>query len=346
MENKKNFIINVLYYAVIIGLVYLFCNYLLGIFVPFILGFVLAYFAVRIAKKIFKEESKIKRVIALLILYLVILIVISILIVLGVNEISGFIGALPNIFKQYVEPVLQNLTNNTNLNLPANVNNDLNGIYTNLLDSIRSIISSVSSFIVSGGKNIISGTTNILVSCLTTIITSFFAVYDYEDIIWYFESIMSASTKKVYDEVKNYFINTVFLVVRSYATIMFITFIELLIGLGILGIDNFILISMITCVLDILPILGVGTVLIPWGLFELLIGNIGVGIGLIVLYLVITVVRQIVEPKMVGGSLGLHPLAALFSMLVGMQLFGFIGLFGLPLVISFFVKRKKELSQI
>ena len=134
MENKKEFIINVLYYAIIFGLIYLSCNYLLGILAPFILGFIFAYFAVRAAKKIFKKESKLHRIISLLILYLLVLAIIILLAILGINEISGFISTLPTLYRQYVEPVLENLGGgfNSSTNLPANILIDINDIYSGL----------------------------------------------------------------------------------------------------------------------------------------------------------------------------------------------------------------------
>lgn len=343
MESKKEFIINILFYALIIGLAYLFCNHLLGIFGPFILGFIFAYIAVRFAKKIFKKESKILRVVALVILYAIIVAVIVFFVILGVNELIDFIGTIPSLYKEYVEPYLQSWSlniNSSNTNLPVDIQIEIKDIINNLLDSIKTLVSSISSAIVSGGTSLISNTTSLLVGLLTTIITSFFVVYDYEDILNYLESLLSDESKKIYHEVKNYLVNTVFLVIKSYGIIMFVTFIELLVGLLILGVDNFALVAMITALLDIFPILGVGTILIPWSIFELLVGKVYIGVGLLVLYGVITIIRQIIEPKIVGGNLGLHPLAALFAMLVGLQLFGIIGMFGLPLLISFLVKRK------
>ena len=348
MEEKKEFIINVLYYVLIFGIVYVFCNYLLGIFAPFILGFLFAYFAVRIAKKIFKKESKLNRIISLIILYAVIIAVITLLVILGVNEISDFISALPSLYKQYVEPVLQSLGGNinTNSNLPINVQDDVANLYTSVLEALKTAVSSISSAIVSSGTSLISGTTGAIVAILTTVITSFFVVGDYEKIIWYFESLMSPQTKEVYDEIKDFMFNTVFLVGKCYGIIMFITFIELLVGLGILGVSNFALVAMITSVLDILPVLGVGTILLPWALFELIVGKYYLAIGLVVLYLIISIVRNIIEPKFVGSSLNLHPLATLFTMLIGVELFGVLGLFGLPLACSFFIKRKENAKKV
>lgn len=342
MNQKKEFIVNVLYYALIFGLVYLFCNYLLGIFAPFILGFLFAYFAVRAAKRIFKKESKLNRIISLMLLYLIVAAVIALLVVLGINEITDFFASVPGLYKQYVEPVLKSIGGDIkiNNNLPINIQADFNDIYTSLLDSIKTFVSSISSIIVKSGTSLISSTTSIIVGVLTMVITSFFVVADYEKIIWYFESLLPENAKRVYEELKDFMFNTVFSVVKCYAIIMFITFVELLIGLGILGVENFALVSMITAFLDIFPVLGVGTVLLPWSLFEFIVGNTSLGIGLLVLYLIITVIRHIIEPKFVGASLNLHPLATLFTMLAGVELFGVLGMFGLPLACSFLIKRK------
>lgn len=344
MEDKKSFIVNVIYYALIFAVAYLFCNYLFGILAPFLLGVVFAYLAVRLTKKIFKKETKILRVISLVILYVIVFAIIVVLVILGINELIDFIGTIPSLYRQYVEPVLENLALNAdnNLRIPADVQNDLYSIRQDLLDSIKSAISSISSAIVSSGTNLISNTTNIIISILTTLITSFFVVYEYEDILNYLEKLFNGVTRGLYSEIKNYFVNTVFSVIKSYGLIMGITFIELFIGLMILGVSNFALIAMIIAFLDILPVLGVGTVLLPWAVFKFVISDFAIGIGLLVLYGVITVVRNIVEPKLVGASLGLHPLATLFSMLMGLELFGVLGMFGCPLLVSFLAKRETK----
>ena len=312
---------------------------------PFILGFVFAYIAVRLTKKIFKKESKWLRVASLLILYLIIIGILVLLVSLGVNELIDFIGNIPNIYKQYIEPLLKNTNVSINSNIPISLQKEIGELLANLLNSIKGLLSSISSYLVSAGTSLISNTTSLLVGVLTTLIVSFFFVYDYDGILIYLESLMSDEGKVIYREVKDFLVNTVFLVVKSYALILFITFIELLIGLGIIGVNNFALISMVVSVLDILPVLGVGTVLIPWAIYHLLFGEVTTGILLLVLYGVITIIRHIIEPKIVGGNLELHPLAALFAMLVGLQLFGIIGMFGLPLLISFFVKRGREKKQ-
>lgn len=89
-----------------------------------------------------------------------------------------------------------------------------------------------------------------------------------------------------------------------------------------------------TAFVDALPILGTGTVLIPAAAFNLVIGNVPRAIGFIGLYIVIMVVRQSLEPKIMGQNLGLHPLVTLISIYVGMQIFGIIGLFLGPIIVA------------
>ena len=79
--------------------------------------------------------------------------------------------------------------------------------------------------------------------------------------------------------------------------------------------------------------LGTGTVLVPWGAACLIIGKTRTGVYLLLLYLVIMVVRYIVEPKVVGSQLGLHPLLSLVAMFVGLRVFGVVGLILGPAVV-------------
>jgi predicted PurR-regulated permease PerM len=90
-----------------------------------------------------------------------------------------------------------------------------------------------------------------------------------------------------------------------------------------------------------MPILGTGSVLVPWGSYLLLTGNVYVGVGLIVLFVVITVFRRIVEPKILGDSVGIGSLSALVSLDVGFKLVGVIGVFIGPLVVIIYMAARR-----
>jgi predicted PurR-regulated permease PerM len=102
----------------------------------------------------------------------------------------------------------------------------------------------------------------------------------------------------------------------------------------ITGQQNVFLLALLIALLDILPIVGTGTVLIPWAVISLIVGDYAKGICLLIMYAIITVIRQFIEPKIVGDQVGLHPVATLIAMIVGTKLFGAIGLFGLPISLA------------
>ena len=121
--------------------------------------------------------------------------------------------------------------------------------------------------------------------------------------------------------------------VIAYGKLMTLTFIELTIGLSILGIENAMVVAFVIAVFDVLPVLGTGGIMIPWILISFLNSSPKLAIGLLILYLVVTIIRNIVEPKIVGNQIGLHPLLMLLCMYLGVKLFGFLGLFIMPFLI-------------
>ncbi len=114
---------------------------------------------------------------------------------------------------------------------------------------------------------------------------------------------------------------------------MLLTFFELTVGLHILGIENALVIAFLIAIFDVLPVLGTGGIMLPWILISFLNNQVKTGVGLLILYLVITVIRNIIEPKIVGKQIGLHPLLMLMCMYLGARLFGFLGIFILPILI-------------
>ncbi len=117
---------------------------------------------------------------------------------------------------------------------------------------------------------------------------------------------------------------------KAYLFIMLLTFCEVFVGLLILRRRYAFILALIIAVVDILPVFGAGTVIIPWAVFALITKDTGTGLGLLILYGAVTIIRQIVEPKIVGESLGIHPLATLFAMFAGLKLFGFAGMILAP----------------
>lgn len=119
-------------------------------------------------------------------------------------------------------------------------------------------------------------------------------------------------------------------VLRAQGLLALIAFFFLLVGFLLLGIKYPLLLSGLFALLDFLPVLGVGLFLVPWGVVSLLAGERWLGIGLLVLFGVIAVVRQALEPRLLGRGYGVHPLLTLLSLYAGARLFGFLGLLAFP----------------
>ena len=132
--------------------------------------------------------------------------------------------------------------------------------------------------------------------------------------------------------------------VRAYALLFLLTFGEVFLGLTLIGIRDSLLISLIVALVDFLPVFGTGTVLVPWAIARLLLGDVKTAVLIAVLYTVISVVRQFAEPRIVGGGIGLHPAVSLMMMYVGWRLFGFFGMISAPVLFAIVKNTVKALK--
>ncbi len=140
--------------------------------------------------------------------------------------------------------------------------------------------------------------------------------------------------KRSVAELQKYVMGTLGKCALSYCLILLLTFLELSAGLLLLHIEGAVVIAFIIAILDIFPVLGTGTILLPWAVIASASGNLPLGLGLLFLYLVITVVRNIVEPNLVGKQMGLSPVVTLVSMMIGLHFLGLVGMILLPLGVA------------
>lgn len=157
---------------------------------------------------------------------------------------------------------------------------------------------------------------------------------DYDAIRKGIGSLFSGRWKSATSHLKKEGFQTLARLCRAYAFLFLLTFAELLLGFWILRQRYALLFAFVIAFVDILPVLGTGTVLIPWAIALFLTGNSGRGLSFLILYLVIMVVRQILEPRVVGGGIGLPPALALMGMYMGLKLAGIPGMIGLPVVLA------------
>jgi sporulation integral membrane protein YtvI len=210
----------------------------------------------------------------------------------------------------------------------------LNDLFTQLIQSIGELISNLSVKIVAVISGYASSLPILFIRLVIMLISTFFIAADYDMLIGFAARQIPDRFRDLMRVIKRYVVGTLFVCIRSYALIMSITFIELSIGFTIIGIGKPLLIAVLIALFDILPVLGTGGIMVPWIVISAIQSNYSLALGLLILYMVITIVRNIIEPKIVGSQIGLHPVVTLVSLFVGAQLFGVIGLFGFPITLS------------
>ena len=201
-----------------------------------------------------------------------------------------------------------------------------------LLDALGKLMSSMTSALPSAAIGIVAKIPEMLLSVAVLLISAFYFCTDKERIGKGFSALLPDAMRSKLPETKIKITRTLTSYLKAYLLIMLLTFCEMLVGLSFLGVNYALLLSVIIAIVDVLPILGTGTVLIPWALFSFAVSNSKLGIGLLILYAAVSVIRQFVEPKIVGDSLGIHPLATLASIYVGIKLIGLGGIFVGPII--------------
>lgn len=221
-------------------------------------------------------------------------------------------------FFNYLPKLLEELTNNTKL---ININNEYKQIITSLQNFLITYRSKIFKTIIST----INGFIYLFIILMTSILMSI----DLPKIIKESKKILPFEVYIIIEKV----INKISNIITAEIKLVFITTFETVIGLYILGINNALTIGIICGILDILPVVGPALIFLPWIVYEIIIKNFVYAIGLILLYVLLQIIRQILEVKFVGTKLKIHPVTTIFSLYIGILIFGIWGVIFGPFMI-------------
>ncbi len=349
VEKRRAFIINFVYSVILVGLFYLFMKYCLGVLSPFIVAFILAAVLQRPIKFI-KNKLRLKShsIISFLLVFLVVgsvAGVLSILVIYLVNELKSFTDFLTSQFssvdeiiitvKEYLMSVVVRLPEG----IRGTVGDYVNNAFSSVSVSDKEFDLSVLSGPLSGAWGFLKTLPSAILALVVTVVSCFFVASDYDKIKELILGFFSTEKRKNIVKTKRTASKAVSKLLKAYITIMAITFSEMFLGLFLLKLIGvytggyITIIAFVTCVVDIIPVLGTGTVLIPWAVYNLFFGDIGMGIGLLIIYAVITVIRQVIEPKLVANQAGLPAIVTIMAMFLGVRIFGAFGIIILPFTV-------------
>lgn len=344
MEQKKNFLINTVYWLVIAVLGFLFIDYLLPIIMPFVFGMLVAFAVIWLSRKM-KCSNKWLRLLIAVVIYAGIGGLVAFVTFRGIRFLTGLVKWLPELYQLKLQPAGEEIYlwfSGLLQNLDPEVGRLLSVVSSSIMSGLEKLLSAVSKGAVSLISNAATGVPRTILATLAMIFSTVFVVMDYDRIREFTHSHVTPKWIDFTYSIRDYLTNTLFVVIRSYLLIMLLTFTELSLLFWIFGIENAVVKAAVIAVLDILPLLGTGGIMIPWAVVSFIIGHTALGFKLLAIYAIVTVIRNYVEPRIVGAQLGLHPIITLVSMFIGLRMVGFWGIFGFPVVISFFWKRHQE----
>jgi sporulation integral membrane protein YtvI len=311
---------------------------------PFVIGLIVAFIFRPLIDKI-ENKTHIKRSFVSIIILIIFYGLIALLLTLIGGRIFAFLQKLfyelPGLYSGTIEPALNKATSNILAQFP-DIEMSLEDVFDNLSDSIYSFVSKASTIVLTTIAGFASQLPSFLINFIFTIVSSFFFTIDYHRISDFVLKQFTGERRTLILKIKTNVLGTLVKFIRAYATLITITFIELSIGFLILGIPNPILIGALVAFVDILPILGTGAILLPWVVIAFALQMNHLGIGMFILYIIITAVRQSIEPRVVGQQIGLHPVVTLLCIFVGAQLLGVIGIFLIPVLATILKKMNDE----
>lgn len=335
IARKKEIIINILFVALIVLLGYVIFRFFIPYLLPFVIGVLISVLLQKPVRKISQHTKIPKDVIAVTMVLATYLLVCALIVFLGYQlfmQLLDFGKTLPS----YIPHISQAFSGvNAKLltlleGMPPNVTEK---IMTMPETAVTSLASTLTGSLTSFASTLITGAPLLLIAFIITIVASCFIAKDYTLITKFVRAQLEERHWRVLVQSKDLFVTNVFKMLRGYLFLMTLTFAELLIGFSIMHYQYAAALAALIALIDILPVLGTGTVLIPWAVFRLISGDVLGAVGLALLYLIITVVRNILEPRVIGKQVGLPPLVTLVSMYCGLKLFGVLGMFGFPILL-------------
>ncbi len=344
LEKQKAFIVHVIFIAFIIILIFTSFKFFLPIIMPFVIGFMVAMLLRKIIDYI-NVKTKIKRSIVSIILLLLFYSTIVVLILFFSARIFEFLKdnvvKLPKFYIETIEPALDSVVSDILIRFPE-IEQYLETIYDTVSESIFTFLTSASTYALGIVTGFAGQIPSIIIKLIFTIVASFFFTIDFHTITDFVLRQFPDEKKKMILNVKDNTIGTIGKFIKAYTALISITFIELFLGFLILRIPNAFVLAIIIAIVDVLPVLGTGAVLLPWSIIAFILGNNFMGLGILILYVIITAVRQSLEPKIVGQQIGLHPIVTLLCMFIGAQLLGVVGLLLLPVTATIVKKLNDE----
>ena len=304
---------------------------LLRFFMPFVVGWILALLANPLVRFLERRVKLVRRHGSMLIIIAALAIVIGLFYGAGLlvyREMGSFLADAPEIYQSVIAEIGDALQNGRKLAeyFPQNLQPPLLAFSDNLDGLFGKLVSRAAEPTVQIAGHVAKSIPNLLVNMVIIILSSYLFLADRESIMRWLKEHLPAFVFRYIEYMKRDAKGLIGGYFLAQFRIMCVVALILAAGFLVLGVRYGVLLAFLTAILDFLPIFGTGTVLFPWAVVKLFAGEYAYATGLILLYILTQVVRQIIQPKIVGESMGLPPLMTLFLLYLGFKLRGLTGM--------------------
>ena len=341
---RKTFIIDVVY-MVLVGILVLFAaTLIIKYLLPFVIGTVIAFLVQKpsrfLSEKIILSQGVIAAILSVL-LYLLVGVSVTFLGYKLAVFLVGFMDFLPDLFDK-ISKVLEKIFNAYSplfSQISEKFDLDFNEI---LNDTLKKLLTFVVNFISEFISKLVKGAPAFFISSIVTLVATCLIAKDFEHLTRFIKMLIGKTKSRKITKIKDILFGSVLKLFKGYILLSSITILELYVGFLVLRVDYALSLAIIIGFVDLLPILGTGTVLVPWSIISVLLGNFSLGIGIAVLFIITVIVRNFCEPKIISMQIGISPLFTLMSMFLGLRLFGVMGLVLFPVIFIVVIRYYKQ----
>nr|WP_296956928.1 sporulation integral membrane protein YtvI [uncultured Mediterraneibacter sp.] len=301
--------------------------------IEFLMPFVIGWFIASVATPLVNWLEKRLKIVKKLGSALIVVLVLALMVLLGYFAISRLVTEITNVIQDFPDMYGQLETGLGQIGktlsgvfnrLPDGIQKGWTTTVTNLDEYMGNLMSKISEPTVTAAGNAAKRIPYFLVCFIVTMMSAYFFIVDREEILRWMKGVApEAITKRMTMVMDNlrYAVGGYF---KAQFKIMGIVFLILAVGLGFLRIHYFLLVAFLIAFLDFLPFFGTGTAMIPWAVYKIFMGNYKMAVVLLVIYAITQIVRQLIQPKLVGDSVGLNPLVTLLLLYIGYRMGGIL----------------------
>lgn len=304
---------------------------LLMFFLPFVVGWIIALIASPLVR-FFEEKIKLKRKIGSAFVIIAVIALVVLLLYFGISwlaeQVVGLISALPDMWSG-MEADINSMGKNLDSvlrKLPGESKIDLNNFADSIGSYVGDFFEKIGTPTIEAAGSLAMQLPSLFIGVIMALLSAYFFVAEHQQINEWFRRHMPASVQLYYGMVRRSLVRSVGGYLKAQLKIEVWMYLLLVLGLGVLGVNYYALIAVGIAILDFLPFLGTGTVLIPWAVIKIFAEDYKAAVGLLIIWCGGQLARQLIQPKIVGDSIGVPPLPTLVLLYIGYRIGGVVGM--------------------